>query len=64
MSDDFMELGSSGLIPIKDGWLLDSLTGNRIAPDGRVYNTMNELIWDPAVEVDLEEDDDTRQESP
>lgn len=47
IEDDYMELGDTGLVPIKDGWLLDERTGNTIDPDGRIYNKLNELVWDP-----------------
>lgn len=45
--DDFMELGSTGLVPLTEGWMLDTRTGNKIAPDGRVFNAVGEMIWDP-----------------
>lgn len=47
MTDDYMELGNSGLIPIKDGWFLDSETGNKIDPSGRVFDENHKLIYDP-----------------
>lgn len=45
-----MELGESGLVPLKDGWYLEKTTGNRIDPSGRVYNTIGEIILDPTEE--------------
>ena len=44
---DFMELGDTNLVPIKDGWLLDKSSGNKIDPYGRVFDSNGEIILDP-----------------
>lgn len=53
---DHMYMGDSTLLPLKDGWWLDTLTNNKISPDGIVYDQNNRPI--SKVEY-LNEDDDT-----
>lgn len=50
-----MEFGN-GLISLADGWMLERETGNRIDPDGRVFNIMGEMLWSPDI-IDPDEDD-------
>lgn len=54
MSDDFMELGGSGLVPIGEGWLLDTNTGNRMSPEGRVFNREGEILY--VIDEDADKD--------
>lgn len=51
---DFMELGDSGLVPQEDGWYLDTHTGNRIAPNGCVFDSEGEIVFDPEEEYGRE----------
>lgn len=53
--EDYMEYGQ-GLISLPNGWALEKETGNRIDPDGRVFNVMGEMLWAPDI-VDPEEED-------
>lgn len=54
---DFIEFGDSGLIPILDGWFVNKATGDKISPDGRVFNSNGDLIHDPS-KVDEDDSDD------
>ncbi len=49
--DDFIEFGSTGLVPGKDGWFYNTKTGETISPDGTVYDRFGEIVSYP------EEDD-------
>jgi hypothetical protein len=55
MEDDFMELGDSGLVPISDGWLLNTYTKETIDPEGRVYDKFGEVVFDPNLGEDEHE---------
>lgn len=45
--DDFMELGDSGMVPTKDGWILNKDTSEKMDPDGRIFDMDGEMIFDP-----------------
>jgi len=55
MSDDHMELGDSGLIPEKGGWLRNKYTGERVSPDGVIYSKEGEVVYDPNFEEEYGE---------
>lgn len=57
--EDFIEFGESGLIPIQDGWFVNKANGDKIAPDGRVFNSSGDLIHDPSK---VDEDGSTDEE--
>ncbi len=42
--DDFMEFGDSGWIPREAGWFVNKNTGERMDPDGNIYNESGELV--------------------
>lgn len=42
--DDYMEMGSSGLIPIAEGWWLDKATGNKVSPEGKIYSPSGDFV--------------------
>ncbi len=44
MDDDHMEFGQ-GLVSLPDGWMMERETGNKIAPNGDVFNLKGERIW-------------------
>lgn len=46
---DYMEI-AGGLIPEEDGWMVDKFTGNRVDPEGRVFDRYGELLFDPGEE--------------
>lgn len=46
IDDDFIEFGETGLVPQKDGWFFNKKTGERIDPDGRVFDESGELVKD------------------
>jgi hypothetical protein len=60
--DDWIELGDSDLVPIKDGWLYNKDTKETIDPDGRVYADDGQVVFDPEEFDDAEryffDDDD------
>jgi hypothetical protein len=45
--DDFMEIGTSGWIPVGEGSYLNKHTGHTIDELGREYNEKGILIYDP-----------------
>lgn len=49
MSEDHMEMGGSGMVPLENGWWLDTATGNKIDEEGKVFNKEGDLIWDPSI---------------
>jgi hypothetical protein len=55
---DFMEFGDSNLIPIENGWFINKETKFKIDPNGRVFNTNGELIFDPSDKEDSIIEDD------
>lgn len=48
--DDFMEIGDTGLVPIKDGWFYNKNTRESIDPNGVIYNEDGEVVYDPSLE--------------
>lgn len=48
--DDFMEMGDSGIVPLKDGWFLNKNTGETIDPHGVIYNKEGDVVYDPSDE--------------
>lgn len=48
--DDFMELGSSGLVPRANGWYYDKVSECSIDPEGRVFDKFGECVYDPTEE--------------
>lgn len=53
MDDDYMET-AGGLVPLADGWFLVKETGERISPEGKIYNK----DMDEVGQVDFLNDDD------
>jgi len=49
---DFMEIGSSNLVPIENGWLLNKVTGEKIDPEGVIYDKEGHVVFDPMDEDD------------
>ena len=43
---DEIELGTTGLVPMPDGWYKNVHTKETIAPDGRVFDQKGELVED------------------
>lgn len=56
--DDYMEIGSTGKVPVGEGWYRDTWHKTRIDPEGRVYNSEGEIIFDPDEEDDSNYDDE------
>lgn len=54
---DHMELGDTGMIPEEDGWYKDKRNGNRVDPEGRVYDNEGEMIWDPVLDEEYDRDE-------
>lgn len=42
--DDFMEAGDSGLVPLAGGWWLHKPSGNKISPEGKIYDNSGSII--------------------
>lgn len=45
--DDFMEIGETGLIPLKDGWFYNKKTKESIGPNGIIYDEHGEVVYHP-----------------
>ena len=45
--DDFMELGESGWIPVKNGGYKNKYTGHTLDESGREYDENGVLIFEP-----------------
>lgn len=41
---DYMELGNTGFVILEDGWYLNKRTGEKISPEGDLYNAAGELV--------------------
>lgn len=52
MDDDFMELGDTGWVPIKDGWFYNVNTQRKRDPEGKEYTKYGELLYDPKEDND------------
>ncbi len=52
MSDDHIELGETGLVPLADGWFKNIHTNETIDPNGCVFDEKGELVFDPNDESD------------
>lgn len=44
LEDDFMEIGTTGWVPVGEGWFEHKETGNKIDPDGNEYDKNGNLI--------------------
>lgn len=51
---DAMEYGDSGLVAMEGGWRKDTKTGNKIDPEGNIFNSKGEMLWN----ADLEDEED------
>lgn len=50
---DDMEIGDTGFVNREDGWMVNKYNGYKRDPDGRVYDSDDQLVFDPADEEDL-----------
>lgn len=54
MDEDFMEFGQ-GLVGLPNGWALEKETGNKVDPEGKVFDKTGDLIWSPDI-IDPDEE--------
>ncbi len=45
--DDRIEIGSSGFVTVRDGWMYNPNTRESMDPEGRIFDSDMELIYDP-----------------
>lgn len=56
---DDMEIGDTGFVSREDGWMENKYNGFVRDPEGRIYDSEGELVFDPSDEedyIDAEED--------
>lgn len=59
--DDFMEIGESGLVPLGQGWILDTKTGNKKSPDGHIFSKYGEMLFKAETVTEEEEEEEDPQ---